>query len=172
MKWVYNPFTGKLDASVNPFDQSLNTTDSPTFADLNNTGQFSLQNGNFVSSTDGTGNFLSLSDPNYYQINFLNTSGNGAGDWHVGPYNPYGQFDWYNTHLGRSMFSIVDGSKNGGNPLVHFYDNVQVDGTLTVGGNTLGSAAFQNTSAFDPAGAASSALATATSRAIAFSIAF
>jgi hypothetical protein len=38
MPWVFNPFTGKLDQTAtsgggggNPFDQSLNTTDNPTF---------------------------------------------------------------------------------------------------------------------------------------------
>ena len=50
MPWVFNPFTGKLDQTAasggggSSYDQSLNTTDSVTFADITATGTISATN--------------------------------------------------------------------------------------------------------------------------------
>jgi len=94
---------------------------------INAVGQFSFQNGDFISSTDGTGNFVDLRNANYYQLNFVNTSDNGAGDWHVGNYIPWGSFSWYSTALGRSMLDLIDGTQDGHNLGVYFYDNVSIN---------------------------------------------
>ena len=92
-------------------------------------GQFSFQNGDYISSTDGTGNFVDLRNANYYQLNFVNTSDNGAGDWHVGNYIPWGSFSWYSTALGRSMLDLIDGTQTetGHDLGVYFYDNVSIN---------------------------------------------
>jgi hypothetical protein len=64
MPWVFNPFTGKLDQTAasggggNPFDQSLNTTDSPTFTGvLTNDGSdgYAGISGNGVSGRTDSG---------------------------------------------------------------------------------------------------------------------
>ena len=94
---------------------------------INAVGQFSFQNGDFISSTDGTGNFVDLRNANYYQLNFVNTSDNGAGDWHVGNYIPWGSFSWYITALGRSMLDLIDGTQGGYDLGVYFYDNVSIN---------------------------------------------
>jgi hypothetical protein len=94
---------------------------------INAVGQFSFQNGDYISSTDGTGNFVDLRNANYYQLNFVNTSDNGAGDWHVGNYIPWGSFSWYSTALGRSMLDLIDGTQTGHDLGVYFYDNVSIN---------------------------------------------
>ena len=86
---------------------------------LTSDGQFSFQGGAYYSSTDGTGNFLTLSAPGtYYQENYHNSS--TGEEWHVGPYwlGPTSPFGYYNSALGANVLEIYnDGAVAVGNLL-------------------------------------------------------
>jgi hypothetical protein len=96
----------------------IGTTSDDGVNKLQVAGEFSMQNGKFISTTDGTGDFLSLINPNYYQLNFKEYS-SGSDEWHVGPYwlgttdpNNYKAFSFYSSATNDNVL-IVNSNGNG-----------------------------------------------------------
>jgi len=114
-------------------------------------GQFSLQGGNFTSSTDGVGNFLTLSSADtYYQLQFANSS--TAETWNIGPYWPGSgsPFGFFNSALNSSPLSLF----NDGH--AEFTSNVIMTGSLSTDAATITSDGSGNLTAvsFTGSGAA------------------
>lgn len=114
---VGGQYAVQIDNGDGTFYGSQNATITPD-------GQFSFQDGDYYSSTDGTGNFITLSAPGtYYQENFHNSS--TGEEWHVGPYwlGTNSPFGYYNTILSASVLNLYD------NGAVTTLNNTLDDGT-------------------------------------------
>ena len=127
---------GPAGDSGSSFDQSLNTTDDVTFNSINTIGaslgsdlnvngagsfaggaatigadgQFSFQNGDYYSSTDGSGNFLTYKNEFYYQLQFVTLNGVDDPYWNIGAYHPNGSFQIASSAAGPA-FVVYDGTQ-------------------------------------------------------------
>lgn len=152
MAWVYNPFTGKLDQTAasgggggNPFDQSLNTTDSPQFA-----GALITTNKLAISSTSGSYGLLQLLNPAGGECSVVQASGaSGAGGTITSDYG-----DSYIWAFGPGAFSasgdtfVIGNAANGAQLQISSSGNLSSPGSLVLQGDVtatnIGTAASKN----------------------------
>jgi hypothetical protein len=105
----------------NVFDQSLSSTDSPTFKDL------TLQGGS------GETTWLSLINAVGSEIRFQNSQElqTVPGDWILQSFYPFGIFQIYSSRQGAYLFSLTDGSYDNSGASAHINCDLNVSGNLT-----------------------------------------
>ncbi len=157
MPWVFNPFTGKLDQTGsggggNPFDQDLNTTDSPSFTGLGvgtttPIRKYHQVGGKFlIESTEGGFGQFQFVNPSSGEASLVMATNstplgdggisNNADDpsyiWGVG----IGAFGTSGNYfgIGNASHGICLGIDASG--------NASISGTLTVGGTPLAAVAL------------------------------